>query len=333
MSNLTIEVLKTSEPSENKPNIRITYKSINKYTNRQISHHFNVNQYEFEISDIERIASVVLGRLTHTALFGKNYRSPYMDPVEVKKIMTQAMRLERRGLKKHSIDPNPAKTALSDYIYIPSADSFFKPEKTGKTFCVMGSSFSGKTTLLVNQLNRLEKADYDMIFLFTESVHAEPLKTLNKDLNIKIYDNFNPEIPQILRKINIQTNNRFRFLVILDDVINELRGNTLIKMILTMRNSNISTILLVQYPKLIGPNQRNSIHEYYFTKLRTDDWVYMNNGFIGQHIKEILHESGSGHKIAELTKNITNGKIDGNEYIIKYNQRRDEINLIPRDLV
>lgn len=151
-------------------------------------------------------------------------------------------------------------------------DGIFKPDFTGKSYLLLGSSFSGKTTFIVENLKKLFPLDYDLICLFTETKNSEPLKELPEDLPIKIFEGWQPQIPQFLKEINDQCDNKFKFLCILDDIVDAKLSKTLNKLILTFRNSNISTVISIQYPKLISKASRSSFHEVVVLGSRSVEW-------------------------------------------------------------
>jgi len=138
---------------------------------------------------------------------------------------------------------------------------------SGTTALVLGSSFSGKTSLLVHALDLITKGKYyDVIVVMTESINAEPLKKLPG--NVLISNAFFPGLIKLAYDINRATNNRYRFLFVLDDIVNFRGKDSFQKLILTYRNSGISTIVLTQYSKLLAPSQRSSVHKIYFTGAR-----------------------------------------------------------------
>jgi len=206
--------------------------------------------------------------------------------------------------------------------------SFFAPDlsrTTGATYCVLGPSFSGKTTLLVDGLNRLTASEleaYDAIFFFTESENAEPLEGLSQKVKDKthVYKCFCRPILAVLKKLNDLTRNGFRFFVIFDD-ITTLRGEMITKMILTLRNSGISTALLIQHSKLLNPGQRQSIHHYYIFNLRTEEWIYMLNGFLATHMRDIFpdYKTARPQQLAEFLRCYMRDKV------IHFDQRTDEV--------
>lgn len=232
-----------------------------------------------------------------------------------------------------------SREVLKQALYEDNVDIFsFEEGDSAKTICVLGRSYSGKTHFLVEQLNKLvgktrlfpgtkiKRPLYDKIILFTESLSAEPLKGISPKLDIMIIQSYMPRIVQLLKRINIKTDNKFRFLIILDDVVSGIRAGTFSDQILTMRNSNISTCILIQYVKLINPGNRNSVHHYYITGLKPEEWEYLIKSFLRSLIVEQIGNWGT---IANLA--IEFRKWVGDD-IVHFDQRKDELNFIRREL-
>lgn len=184
----------------------------------------------------------------------------------------------------------------------PAESIFSVDPNTANTKVFFAPSRSGKTTLMVRELNKLvrnSKKNFDpeegikKIVLFTESTNAQPLKHLDKILKdgtiMTIYDRFVPRILHFLTHLNSITDNKYRFLLILDDVLN-LRSSDMVKSILTLRNCGISTCIVIQYIKLIAPSQRHSIHDYYVFNLTLPDWEYFIKEFAGDLIRTYMEE-------------------------------------------
>ena len=147
------------------------------------------------------------------------------------------------------------------------------PDKTGKTTLILGSSFTGKTYLLCEELDLIKPYEYDLIILFTESVHVPCLDRIRNRPDIMIREGFNSKIPEFLKKLNSSLGLRFNFLLILDDIISEKssRKSTLGKMLTTFRNSNISTVVLAQYPTIISKESRSNFHQLVLTGMRSPE--------------------------------------------------------------
>lgn len=224
------------------------------------------------------------------------------------------------------------KTCLASVAVSLPSTSAFQPEPTGITYAIIGKSFSGKTHFIVQELNKLspsELKEYNAIFFFTESTSADPLKALRPDVKRKmiVMDRFCPTVLRAIKRLNDGTHNQFKFMCIFDDII-ELRGNLLTKSILTLRNSNISTIISIQYEKLLSPAQRSSVHNMYLFNLRSESWEYMLKGYLLGNFKEkipcLQNSASTSRKISlhpSRIAQILRENLDN--YIIYYDQRKD----------
>lgn len=229
-----------------------------------------------------------------------------------------------RGMGGPSRAPDP---------HLPNDRSIFSPEPESATTAVMlAPSFSGKTTLIVNELNKLTDNDLDNytgIVLFTGSITSAPLRKLQSRVlkKMNIFDTFLPEYVGYMKKTNSMTNNRFRYLCIMDDCL-KLRGDVIVDMILTLRNSGVATVISIQYSKLLSPSQRQSIHDYYIINLHLEDLEYLLSGFVSSHFRDLLFSEGDPNaysytikKLAHVVRERLKGRI------LHYDQRHDKINI------
>lgn len=221
---------------------------------------------------------------------------------------------------------------------LPKKSMFAAEKDTANTKVFLAPSFSGKTTFLVDELNKLTKKEleeYDKILLFTESTSAAPLKKLDKRVQEKLmmYDRFLPQLVKLLKKINTVCNNRYRFLLLLDDCLN-LKGNVLIKLILTLRNANISTVISIQYSKLLSRSQRQSIHDYFIINLHLEDLEYLMSGFLASHFRNLFEREGLANKevINKMNyKRLAEKAMERlKDKILHFDQRHDQITIYKR---
>lgn len=151
-------------------------------------------------------------------------------------------------------------------------------QKNGVTFALIGSSGCGKSTVIRKifiekifdkkiLIEKGEKKEF-IIQIFTESSKSDAFQNLHKDIIIDSkgldQDNIN-----FCYHMNEGYDKKYNFLIILDDVIDIQYKNLVRRMFLTMRNTNISSIISLQYPNLIPKSIRTSV---YFTLL-----FHMNN--------------------------------------------------------
>jgi hypothetical protein len=224
----------------------------------------------------------------------------------------------------------PPKNYIPDNIFGRSKDD------PSKTYLVCGRSYSGKTHFLVQQLNKLsgktqgnkwpltKRPVYDLIIFMTESTDADPLKDLDPALNTLLIRGYYPRVVMLIKKIQDMSKRSFRFLVVLDDIVDNIRDGTARKQILTLRNSHISTCILAQYVKLISPAMRNSIHEWYVTGLKPEEYEYLLQGFLSSHARDIL---GNIRNMSQLASEFM--MYIGSD-ILYYSQREDKLAFIKR---
>lgn len=148
--------------------------------------------------------------------------------------------------------------------HIPSFSSFTPlpielSQKTGSTFALIGASKRGKSTALVWLWKRYF-AKTRITILCSPNYQQPVYKPFyNKCIvtpNIETCEN----IIRLMARIQQLTGNKYRFLVILDDVVIHKGSPVLRALILTLRNSNISTILSLQGMTLIDKNNRTSVN-------------------------------------------------------------------------
>jgi len=246
------------------------------------------------------------------------------------------------SVEESSANKPSNETSLTFHDPIMPSKSMFACEKeSANTKVFLAPSFSGKTTLCMMELNKLSTKqldEYDKIILFTESKNAAPLKKLKKEVVKKmvVYDCFVPQFILILKKINNISENRFRFLIILDDCI-DLKGGILVKMILTLRNANISTVISVQYSKLLAKSQRQSIHDYYLINLKPEELEYLMSGFLAPHFRNLFEEEGlaSKEEISKMNyKKLADRAMERlKDKILHFDQRHDDITIYSRPKV
>jgi len=229
------------------------------------------------------------------------------------------------GKQENSSIQHAAEQTIESIALPLPTTSIFAPLETGATFAIIGKSKSGKTTFLINNLNLLTDAElnaYNGIIYFTTSPNADPLKGLDMRIRKRfiMVGRFCPRILKILKRLNDETDMMFKFMVIFDDIL-KLRGDLLSECILTLRNSNISTVISIQYEKMINPAQRASVHNIYIFNLRTEQWDFFLRGFIAGNVKEVVPCLRPIKRIGEMSQIMRQIM---NPYILYYDQVNDK---------
>jgi hypothetical protein len=163
----------------------------------------------------------------------------------------------------------------------------FKPifdNGTGNTFCLFGSSKSGKTTLMMKLYNDYfpefipHKKLLTTLFAMNSQIDAYggTLADANQTPLMMRCPFFNKATSQYIdwmRKLNVKNDNQFNFLVMLDDFI-DVRYNSIVNnMVLTYRNSNINSIICLQYANLLSKSARGNINGVFLLHMNTDEVI------------------------------------------------------------
>ena len=156
---------------------------------------------------------------------------------------------------------------------------FTLDKNTGNSILLLGASKAGKTTCLMYLFDNLFskkqntcKTGYIPV-LFSGNKHANIYKDPVMK-NVEKCDKFTKESETLIyqcQKINKENNNDFNFLFILDDIIKINKSQIVSNLILTLRNSNISSIISLQYPKLFSPGCRGNVNNILFRIIPTSE--------------------------------------------------------------
>ncbi len=229
-----------------------------------------------------------------------------------------------------------------DFITENKSLLYTGPQETAKTTIVFGKSKSGKTHFITDELNKLSNETkmlngvvrplYDKIVIFTESMNAEPFKRLNPDLPIIFVKGYIPKLVLLLKRINDETHNKFKFLCVLDDCLGSssgksLRGGSFPKMMLTMRNSNISTCVLVQSCTLLDPKTRENTHQMFITGLKIRDMTRCINELLYDEARRLFPD----HKLKNERLAVKFFDLVGSN-ILMYDNLNGHAKLVPRQL-
>jgi GTPase SAR1 family protein len=150
-----------------------------------------------------------------------------------------------------------------DVIQESKKDMQSKVKHNGVTFAIIGSSGCGKTTMirkvfLEKLYGSMAEKDY-ITTVFTESKESDALQNLDKDV---IIDGGGIDEDQIMfyYQTNATYKKAFPFVAVVDDCIQMRHRKTFEKMFLVMRNSNVISIVSIQYPNLIPKSIRTSVY-------------------------------------------------------------------------
>lgn len=164
-------------------------------------------------------------------------------------------------------------------------------ETGGMTLAMIGSTRSGKTTLLKHTLKKY--FDDHIGVLMTPSLHAPVYSDVK---GISKAPDYLPTIIHEMYAINKKTENKYPFLVVLDDVVTAKFDKTLMKSFTIYRNSGITTIMCVQNPIILNSVTRGNINAILLGYLNSDEAVekvlrmFCYTAIPGKNIEEKIHE-------------------------------------------
>lgn len=139
------------------------------------------------------------------------------------------------------------------------------PEKGGFSILMVGSTRSGKSTMLSHILKNYFK-DHNGV-LMTNSPQAD----VYKEMDIPQSPEFIPRIIKDLAVINKETKNKYDFLICLDDIVTKAKFHPeILKLLAIYRNSNCSAIINVQALTLMNAAGRTNCNVVLLFKQNTD---------------------------------------------------------------
>lgn len=184
--------------------------------------------------------------------------------------------------------------------------------KTGNSTVLFGASKSGKSTLLMYLYRKYYEKT--IAVLFTESPQIPLYKSQPK---LVIANDFYSELVRDAHKINKNTKNKYQFTFLVDDVVDQKENTTVKKMMLILRNSNISSLISLQAMTLMNKQSRGSVNNYIFFRFNTDEQIeVMVRTFLMTHLPGPMEQKIKTYK----TMTADHG-------FIYYNPREDTISL------
>lgn len=176
---------------------------------------------------------------------------------------------------------------------------------TGNTTFILGSSKMGKSTLLMNIYKNYYSKDF-ISTLFSINCHIPLYKKGSKKL-LKCCK-FNKEcvdLIKMMKRLQFVCKNKHKFSFIFDD-ITDVRYNQIVNdLILTYRNSLISSVVSLQYPNMLAKSSRSSINNLIFFGFNTDECIkVVLDSFLKSYFTKagIIGEANQINFYRELTK-------------------------------
>jgi len=184
--------------------------------------------------------------------------------------LVDKMKTENSNLKTEGEKLKP----LINSKITPNIDNFILDEGTGNSTVIFGSSKRGKTTLMVRIYDQFYAQDSSLIA--TLFCGNSQIKKYKHHKNLLIGDGFNMKSEKYIKMekyINTKTKNYYNFLNMFDDIIDTKYKNLINKLILTYRNSNISSIMCLQYAYLLSKMNRANVNNIIIFGCNSDEAI------------------------------------------------------------
>lgn len=177
---------------------------------------------------------------------------------------------------------------------------------TGYTIGVFGASKQGKSNAIVWLWKKYFHKH--ITILCSPNFQQEVYDPFRKKAIITPYFDTAAEIIKLALEIQQGTKNKYRFLFILDDVITAKNNKVLSDMVLTLRNSNISSIISLQGGTLMNIHLRNSINAVLCFRFNGNEGA---KGIVERYLMDALQKPSLGYKVFEYQK-----MTEGHHFII-----------------
>lgn len=232
---------------------------------------------------------------------------------EIKKVKDKFKRANRefrqgnppnkRKLKANNEVPN---SKINELLKVTSKYDLKFDEDTGNTTFIIGSAKRGKSTLLMDIYNKYYNDKNIITTLFSVNSHIKLYKDKSKRLiKCNKFDKPCSDLVRMMKRINFKCKNKYNFTVMFDDIVNIGYNMLVNQLILTFRNSNISSVISLQYPNLLSKASRGSINNLIFFGLNNDESIVVAlNSFLKSHFAKlgVIGETEQINFYRELTK-------------------------------
>jgi hypothetical protein len=165
------------------------------------------------------------------------------------------------------------------------------PETGGCSILMVGSTRSGKTTILKHLVEKWFEKHLGV--LMSPNIHAP---VYDKFPNLSESPEFIPRIIDEMYRINKDTKNHYPFLVVLDDVVTKKFDKDLLKLFTVHRNAGVSGIQCIQSPILLNSAMRGNINIVMLGYMNSDESVekvvrmFCYASIPGKNIEAKIHE-------------------------------------------
>lgn len=172
--------------------------------------------------------------------------------------------------------------------------------KFGASFIVIGSTRSGKTTLL-NYLYKKHFTNHISV-LMSNSLQSDAYDYIKKQCVTS--DFYHPQILKDMYQINHETKNHYEFMVIIDDVPDKSNDVEIKRLLTIYRNSRMSCFFCAQGATMINKTSRGNINFVLLGRMNSSEEVERNiKSFLLGHFPTNMRMADKIKLYRQLTEN------------------------------
>lgn len=203
-----------------------------------------------------------------------------------------------------SFSVSPQLKAIIDKIKKKDLNIIYNKGTDTTTVAILGSSFAaGKTTIMMNAIfplfygkyNKSKKKDIGskkvhspaslslnqkpvkeiryVCTLFSVNTHIDAYKGYSDFVKVNGFGCEQQDMIRQMHTINVKTDNKYRFALFFDDILDTRHSILLDNCFLTYRNAEISTCLCTQYLMLLNKKTRGNVQNLIFCKFLSDEMI------------------------------------------------------------
>jgi hypothetical protein len=161
---------------------------------------------------------------------------------------------------------------------------------TGNSTVLLGSSKAGKSSTMMYLYRKHYGGANQISILFASNpqipLYAPKDRQTKRLITVTGYD---PRLIRLARAINRGAGNKYEFMFMLDDIIDQRQDKTLAELILTLRNSNISSMVCLQYGNLLAKMSRSNVNNILLFRFNNDEAIEV---VIAQYLRSHFRKIG-----------------------------------------
>jgi hypothetical protein len=178
-------------------------------------------------------------------------------------------------------------------------------EGTGSSMLIIGSSKSGKTTLMVEIVKKLYDDKKYITTLFAGNPQIEEYSHFSRVLMTAGFGKPHEQYIKSQQFVNSKVDNKYQFCNIFDDQIDLRYSKLLANLVLSYRNSMMSTIICLQSPKILTPACRSNMNNLICLWFNSEEIVtQILQIFIGDYFRRLgFHRQDWVGRYRQMTRN------------------------------